>query len=64
MFSVSVPLDASEWECRTMLMINEAAQKFLSGQLDTGTYLDMVETAGIDPDTWLNERCEFLGLSV
>lgn len=37
----------TEWE--GMMIVNQAANDWLAGRLDTGTYFDMLEHVGIDP---------------
>lgn len=37
----------ADWE--GMMMVNQAANDWLKGKLDTGTYFDMLEHVGINP---------------
>lgn len=43
----------SEWEM--MQLLNSAAKDWLSGKLDTATYQDILETAGFEPDVFIEK---------
>jgi hypothetical protein len=50
--TLTVTIDPSQstdadWE--GMMMVNQAAIDWLKGNLDTGTYFDMLEYVGVDP---------------
>ena len=43
------PFDATESEWSMMQLLNEAALDWISGEMDTDTYCDILRTAGFDP---------------
>lgn len=43
----------TEWE--GMLLVNSAAGDWVNGRIDTGTYMDILESVGINPDSFIKE---------
>lgn len=54
-FTVSIDGDADEETFNGMLELNKAAVLWANGQLDTGTYLDILEYYGQDPIEFVGE---------
>lgn len=52
---IQVPVDSAESEFDKMILVNDSGRKFLEGSLDIGSYLDILEYAGIDPCFHLQE---------
>ncbi|OCQ98959.1 hypothetical protein BCD64_23255 [Nostoc sp. MBR 210] len=61
---VTVDAEASETDFEGMLLVNQAANDWLYGRLDTGTYFDMLDHVGIDPLGFTGEVEEHINLLV
>lgn len=48
----------TEWD--GMLLVNDAAFKWVNGLMDTGTYMDILESVGIDPENFVEEAENYL----
>jgi hypothetical protein len=59
---VTVDAEASEADFEGMLLVNQAANDWLHGRLDTGTYFDILDHVGIDPLGFVAEVEEHLEL--
>ncbi|MBC1238705.1 hypothetical protein [Nostoc sp. 2RC] len=61
---VTVDAGASDTDFEGMLLVNQAANDWLRGRLDTGTYFDMLDHVGIDPLNFVTEVEEHVNLLV
>jgi hypothetical protein len=61
---VTVDTDASDADFEGMLLVNQAADDWLTGKLDTGTYLDILDEVGIDPLGFIAEVEEHVDLLI
>lgn len=43
------PSQSGDTEWNEMLLVNNASAQWLNGQMDTGTYEDVIEYAGLNP---------------
>lgn len=56
---VDVGGDCTDSEFNGMIELNHAASDFIDQKIDTGTYEDILEHHGIDPEWWIG-RAEWL----
>lgn len=49
------PSQSTETEWENMFMLNAAANDWLKGRLDTGTYFDMLDACGIEPFSFVGK---------
>jgi hypothetical protein len=61
---VTVDTEASDADFEEMLLVNQAANDWLYGRLDTGTYFDILDHVGIDPLGFVGEVEEHLELLI
>ena len=55
LLTVSIDGDADDSTFGGMQVINAAASQWLTGQLDTGTYFDLLDAYGINPIEFVGE---------
>lgn len=55
------PSQSSDADWEGMMMVNQAANDWLRGRLDTGTYFDMLEHVGIDPLSFVQPVENYVG---
>ncbi len=59
LLTVSIdPNQSGETEWSAMVLVNQAAFDWVAGKLDTGTYCDILEHAGIDDPLTLIQKAE------
>lgn len=56
------PIDADDATFKAMLALNQGALDFVEGRLDTGTYLDMLDEFGVEPEEFLHNIETKVGL--
>lgn len=52
---IQIPVNSTESEFGKMLLVNDSGKKFLNGEMDLDSYLDVLDYAGIDPFFHLQE---------
>lgn len=52
---IEVPVNSTESEFGKMLLVNDLGKKFLNGEMDLDSYLDVLGYAEIDPFFHLQE---------
>lgn len=52
---ILIPVDSCETEWNAMMLANQSAGDFISGSLDLDTYMDILDSVGIDPQFHLQE---------
>jgi hypothetical protein len=60
LLTVSVDIDADESTKEGMILINGAANKWLTGEIDGETYFDLLAQHGIDPVLFVGEVHEHI----
>jgi hypothetical protein len=55
-----VPNQSSDSEWNGMMLINHSGIDWLAGQLDTGTYFDILESIGINPVTFVESTEQYI----
>lgn len=52
---IQIPADSTEAEFGKMLLVNDSGRKFLNGEMDLDSYLDVLDYAEINPYFHLQE---------
>jgi len=52
---ILIPVDATESEFDAMVLVNESGSNFMNGILDLDTYMDILDSVGIDPQFHLQD---------
>lgn len=52
---IEIPVNGTESEFEKMLLVNDSGRKFLNGEMDLDSYLDVLDYAEIDPYFHLQE---------
>ncbi|MEG4458912.1 hypothetical protein [Microcoleus sp. N9_A1] len=52
---ILIPADSTESEWDEMMLANKSGVDFMAGELDIDTYMDILDSVGIDPQFHLQE---------
>lgn len=58
--TVTIPSQFTETELETAQFINNSGELWLAGKLDTGTYMDILDSVEIDPIEFLDSAEEYM----
>lgn len=52
---IQIPVNSTQLEWDQMVLVNQSGIEFLEGDLDLDTYMDILDSVGIDPQFHLQE---------
>lgn len=55
LLEIQIPVNSTELEFEEMTLVNESGHLFVENEIDLDTYMDILDSVGIDPQFHLQE---------
>lgn len=55
LLEIQIPVDSTDGEFEEMMLVNRSGHLFLENEIDLDTYMDILDSVGIDPQFHLQE---------
>lgn len=55
LLQIQIPVNSTDTEFEAMALVNDSSQAFIENEIDIDTYMDILDSVGIDPKFHLQE---------
>lgn len=55
LLEIQIPINSTDEEFEAMILVNNSSQSFIKDEIDLDSYMDILDSVGIDPQFHLQE---------